>query len=159
MAAHLRKRIAVCLAALAFVCVVSSCETSSLTGTTAGTTFFGTGTTTFGTFGPRIVIVGGNGQTIGPLQELRVPFTVQVFDQFGLVVPGIEVFWEITFGGGALFTFVSVTDFNGLAFNLYRAGPFVTTANVIATVRGLPPVIFTVFITPARTGPACTFCP
>lgn len=45
------------------------------------------------------------------------PLGVQAIDRFGNPVPGVQVFWNVTDGGGAMFTFTTFTDQNGITLN------------------------------------------
>ena len=46
------------------------------------------------------------------------PLVVQALDRFGNPVPGVQIFWNVTDGGGAMFTFSTFTDQNGITLNV-----------------------------------------
>jgi adhesin/invasin len=131
-----RKDLSACIVALFIAAAVWACDTDGRFIATAADI----------TVGARVVIVGGNGQSVFPNTPTAAPFTIQVLDTTGFVVPGLGVAWQIDSGGGALTNITSVTNANGIASTQYTAGPLITTATITATVNGLLPVTFTAFI-------------
>jgi adhesin/invasin len=94
--------------------------------------------------------VAGDGQTGLPGASLA-PFTVQVTDEFGNVLPGVTVRWTVLDGGGALSSETSATDITGRASVSYQLSQVPGTAHVRAEA-GSPPVS-TVFTATAAEPP------
>jgi hypothetical protein len=74
--------------------------------------------------GDRQTVTIGFGDSLDPTDftpflnpEQPNPLGVQALDRFGNPVPGVQVFWNVTDGGGAMFTFTTFTDQNGITLN------------------------------------------
>ena len=74
---------------------------------------------------------------------LTDPFVVLVLDQNGDPLPGIQVAFAVTAGGGALSAETATTDADGRAATTLTVGSQPGTNTLEATVAGLEPVTFT----------------
>ena len=93
---------------------------------------------------PRALTVIGGEEQEGPLNaQLDSPFVVEVRDQYGNLLEGAEVTFEVTAGGGTLSAAVDTTDAEGRAVTTLTLGRAPGTNTVVATVAGLEPVTFT----------------
>jgi plastocyanin len=72
---------------------------------------------------------------------LPMPYVVQVTDNNGRAVPGVQVTWAFVTGGGSLSPNPDTTDASGLASTVHTLGMAPTNV-VSATVFGLPTVLF-----------------
>ena len=74
---------------------------------------------------------------------LTKPIVVVVLDQNGDPLPGIQVTFAVTAGGGALSVETATTDENGRAATTLTLGPQPGINTVVASVPDLDPVTFT----------------
>jgi Bacterial Ig-like domain (group 1) len=72
------------------------------------------------------------------------PLVVGVYDPTSNPIPGVDVSWAVTAGGGSLSDVVSTTDSMGLATTTLTVGPTVVDNLVTVTVADQPPVEFSV---------------
>jgi len=121
-----------------------STGTQTTTATAAGVpgspvTF--THTATSGTAVRVVKLFGDNG--VAPVgSRLTDSLVVQVQDATGNGVPGRNVNWVITTGGGSAQPTSSTTDASGKAFTVWTLGPTAGTNTLTAAVAGLPQVQF-----------------
>ena len=103
-----------------------------------------TGTTVVNTNPPAAVAAFiGNNQSSAINATLITPLTVKVTDAAGAVVPGVQVVWSVTSGGGSVAPATSTTDSNGRARTIFTLGSLVGIQRVLATVASLAtPVTF-----------------
>ena len=93
--------------------------------------------------GPRTLTkVSGDKQQGLPGAQLAEPFVVSVLDQNGDPLPGAEVAFSVTAGGGTLSANTTVTDANGRASITLTLGSEPGRNTVAARVGDLKPVIF-----------------
>ena len=85
----------------------------------------------------------GNRQQGGLGAALAEPFAVSVLDQNGNPLPGAEVTFSVTAGGGSLSATTATTDAEGRAVTTLTLGSEPETVTVVAAVAGLDPVTFT----------------
>jgi hypothetical protein len=95
-----------------------------------------------------IVIVAGLNQTAPINTKLATDFSVVVSTQFGELLRNQTITWTVVTGGGTLNPTTSITGDNGVASTSYTTGPTAGTDTIQAKVNGLPPVTFTVTVTP-----------
>jgi hypothetical protein len=95
-----------------------------------------------------IVIVTGQNQTASINTVLPTDFSVVVSTQFGQPLLGQTITWTVVTGGGTLNPGTSVTSGNGTASTSYTTGPTAGTDQIQAKANGVPPVTFTVTVTP-----------
>ena len=91
----------------------------------------------------QLVSVDGDGQTGSVGTQLASDFVVSVLDGNGDGVVNHSVTFTVTEGGGFLSVTYATTDANGEARTRLTLGSALGTNRVQASVRGLPPVIFT----------------
>ncbi len=72
------------------------------------------------------------------------PLVVGVYDSLSNPIPGVDVAWAVTAGGGSISDMVSTTDSMGLATTTLTVGPTVVDNRVAVTVANRPPVEFSV---------------
>jgi len=72
------------------------------------------------------------------------PLVVGVYDSLANPIPGVDVSWAVTAGGGSISDTVSTTDSMGLATTTLTVGPTVVDNLVAVTVANRPPVEFSV---------------
>jgi outer membrane autotransporter protein len=87
-----------------------------------------------------ITTVSGDNQSAAAGTALQ-PFVVQVASG-GQSIPGLEVTWSVTQGGGTLAQSVTVADGNGHASNTLTLGPSAGVNTVRASIGGLGNVTF-----------------
>ena len=89
-----------------------------------------------------LIMLSGDRQQGLAGSELSEPLVVQVFDQNGNALPGLQVTFAITAGDGTLSLETATTDIDGRAATTLTplAGG---TVSVEVTVEGLEPVVFT----------------
>ena len=77
------------------------------------------------------------------------PLVIGVYDSLSNPIPGVDVNWAVTVGGGSLSDLVSTTDSMGLATTTLTVGPTVIDNLVTATVTTRPPLEYSVIgVTP-----------
>lgn len=91
-----------------------------------------------------IALLDGNGQDGSAGAALAAPLRVVVTDELGDPVPGVDVAWAVTAGGGSI-TPESTTDAGGVAQATFTLGPGTGEHRATAAVSGLDgsPVEFT----------------
>jgi hypothetical protein len=98
-----------------------------------------------------LTIVGGDQQSGVPGSRLPLPFEVRVDGTDQQPLPGVQVAFVVTTGGGSVDSALTTTNANGIArtgANLGQSGPQTYTASV----PGLTPVLFTAtLLAPGRT--------
>jgi hypothetical protein len=95
--------------------------------------------------GPPNIILPINGDLgSAEVSTAADPLVVGVYDSLANPIPGAEVIWAVTTGGGSLSDVVSTTDSMGLATTTLTVGPSVTDNIVTATVADRAPVEFSV---------------
>ena len=100
--------------------------------------------TTVGTGTPKAVVTTGNNQSGMPGDILTNYLVVQVNDDSGHALSGVNVTWTVTSGGGTLSAVTTTTDMYGRAIAAWTLGSTVGPQTVSATVDGLAaPVQFT----------------
>jgi len=92
-----------------------------------------------------LVLVSGNNQTGAATTALASPFVVAVKDSNANGVPGVDVAFVVTLGGGSVSSASVTTDSEGRARSTLTLGSVVTTNRAEARVTGLTgtPVVFT----------------
>jgi len=95
-----------------------------------------------------IVIVSGQNQTAPTNTTLPVNLSVTVTTQFGQPLLNQTITWTVVSGGGTLDPATSVTTGSGLASTSFTTGTTAGTVKIQAKANGLPPVTFTVTVTP-----------
>jgi len=81
----------------------------------------------------------------GPVgAELPLPLVVQIRDEFGAALEGVDVSWNVVTGGGNLSSATTTSDATGLAKVFLTLGSSAGGQDVTASVDGLPgsPVTF-----------------
>ncbi len=100
-----------------------------------------TRTVTFAAEGIRIPrtleIISGGGQEGLPGSALENPFVVEVQDQSDKPLPGVQVTFSITAGGGMLSATSVTTDSNGRAESILTLGPDPGANSVTVSVSGI----------------------
>lgn len=96
-------------------------------------------------------VVDGNTQTIPTGTTAPIPLTVRTFDEPRNPLPGIQVHWVISTGGGTLSSSTSTTDNTGTASVTYTAPAQPGPVTVQATVPPELTVHFTLTVV-AATG-------
>jgi hypothetical protein len=97
-----------------------------------------------------LTIIGGTEQAVAVGTQATAPLQVVVIDQYQFVLPGVQIVWTITDGGGslsttageALNTVTVPTDESGISTVNYTAGPTATDAHITAEVVGVFHVTF-----------------
>jgi hypothetical protein len=87
-----------------------------------------------------VAVASGNNQSRGPGTELAEPIAALVADAFGNPVPGVQVAWSVTAGGGTVTPAASVTDASGIARATWTLGQSVGGHAAQAAVTGLTTV-------------------
>ena len=82
-------------------------------------------------------IISGVDQKGLPGNVLEKPFVVEVRDQTDNPLPGVEVTFTVTAGGGTVQPEIATTDENGRAESILTLGPNPATNTVEATVTGI----------------------
>ena len=82
-------------------------------------------------------IVSGDDQEGLPGEVLEKPFVVEVRDQFDNLLPGAEVTFTVSSGGGTLSATSVTTDSNGRAESTLTLGPNPGTNTVTVSVTGI----------------------
>jgi adhesin/invasin len=95
-----------------------------------------------------VVIVSGQNQSAPINTKLTTDLSVAVTTQFGELVSGQTVTWVVVTGTGTLDPATSVTGDTGAASTSYTTGSASGTDKIQAKVGALPPVTFTVTVTP-----------
>lgn len=91
-----------------------------------------------------IAVVSGNNQTRAPSTTLLLALVVQVTDQYGNVVPGVNVTYSDNGAGGSFSANPVVTNLGGKASVSYTTPPTAGTVSITASVPGVPtPAQFT----------------
>ena len=85
----------------------------------------------------RIRIVSGNDQQGLPGAALEKPLIVEVRDQSGDPLPGVQVAFSVSIGGGMLSATSATTDVNGRAESTLTLGPNLGKNNVRVSVEGI----------------------
>ena len=92
---------------------------------------------------PRTMLKVAGDQQQGPFNSaLPNPFSVQVQDQDGNPLEGVEVTFAVTAGGGTLSATTATTDANGRAESTLTLGRQLGPNTVEVTVADLDPVVF-----------------
>jgi len=108
-----------------------------------------------GPHGPSaLTAVSGNGQSGTVAQALPNPLVVKVTDADGVGMPGVNVVWAVTAGGGALSVSASITDVTGSAVCVLTLGAVAGANTVTATVAGLPSIPAATFTATGTAGAA-----
>ena len=81
-------------------------------------------------------IISGNDQEGLPGAALDKPFVVEVRDQTDKPLPGVQVTFSVTSGGGTLSATSATTDVNGRAKSILTLGPNPGTNTVTVSVAG-----------------------
>ena len=81
-------------------------------------------------------IISGGDQEGLPGAALDKPFVVEVRDQTDKPLPGVQVTFSVTSGGGTLSATSATTDVNGRAKSILTLGPNPGTNTVIVSVAG-----------------------
>jgi hypothetical protein len=85
-----------------------------------------------------IILISGNGQNATVGRQLLAAFVVEVQDQFGNSIPGENVWFNITSGGGSLSVINPViSDVNGRAWVFLTLGTISGVNMVTAEIAGL----------------------
>lgn len=84
-----------------------------------------------------VAVASGNNQSRGPGTELAEPIAALVADAFGNPVPGVQVTWAVTAGGGSVTPAASATDASGIARATWTLGQGVGAHAAQATVAGV----------------------
>ena len=92
---------------------------------------------------PSLTKVSGDSQTGTPGVKLPNPMTVAVRDAFASPVPGTNVSFSVTAGGGSVSPTNTVSDANGRASTTLTLGPGTGNNTVHATATGFGSVDFT----------------
>ena len=87
--------------------------------------------------------VSGDWQEARAGDTLPEPLTVQARDQYGTLLVGITVTFEVIEGGGSLSVYEAVTDAEGKAYTVLTLGQEPATNIVQVTAEGLEQVTFT----------------
>ena len=85
----------------------------------------------------RMELISGDDQEGLPGAALEKPFVVEVRDQTDRPLPGIEVVFSVTSGGGTLSATSVTTDSNGQAESTLTLGPNPGTNTVTVSVTGI----------------------
>ena len=107
--------------------------TVSVTGIQEGQTFSAEGIRIPKT----LEIISGNDQEGLPGAALEKPFVVEVRDRSDKPLPGVEVTFSVTSGGGTLSATSATTDSNGRAESTLTLGPNPGTNTVTVSVTGI----------------------
>lgn len=108
------------------------------------------------------VVISGSGQVLEWGYPAPEPLKVKVIDVDGAGVPGIDVTWSLSSGGGSIEYQTTVTDQDGMASTRYAANTElgVSTVRVTSQVAGLQPAVFALGIGPVvitgHSSLACT---
>ena len=84
----------------------------------------------------KLEIISGNGQTGHPGFALENPFVVEVRDQTDVPLPGVQVTFSVTGGGGALSAIRATTDTDGRAASTLTLGSDPGTNSVEVNIEG-----------------------
>lgn len=95
-----------------------------------------------------IVVVSGQNQTAPINTMLPVDLSVAVTTQFGQPLLNQMITWTVVTGAGTLQPATSTTTGSGVASTSYTTGTAAGTDQIQAKTNGLPPVTFTVTVTP-----------
>ena len=92
----------------------------------------------------RMTKVSGDRQSGPASSQLPLPYVVQIRDEFGAVLAGVDVAWDVSAGGGGLSADTTTSDATGLAKVFHTLGSSAGGQEVVASVDGLSgsPVIF-----------------
>ena len=82
-------------------------------------------------------IISGDKQQGQPGEALAKPFLVEVRDRSGEPLPGAQVTFSVTSGGGTLSVTSATTDSGGRAESILTLGPNLGTNTVIVSVTGI----------------------
>ena len=82
-------------------------------------------------------IISGVNQAGLPGDALEKAFVVEVRDQFDKPLPGVEVTFSVSSGGGTLSTQTTTTDSNGRAESILTLGPNLGKNSVRVSVEGI----------------------
>jgi adhesin/invasin len=97
----------------------------------------------------QVAVQAGNGQSATVNTAVGVPPAVIVRDQYSNPVPGVEVVFAVTGGGGAVTGGTDTTDAGGIAsVTSWTLGTAAGANGLAATVIALPPVAFSATGTP-----------
>ena len=91
----------------------------------------------------RIDVVEGNGQSGSAGMPLPRPLVVRLLDEAGSGVPGQEVNWIVSTGGGSANPVTDTTNAEGLASAEWTLGPVEGPNTLDVVVSGIGPVTFT----------------
>lgn len=97
-----------------------------------------------------MTLVSGNEQTIDAGAALPQPLVVRITDQHAEGMPGVQVTWTVTGGGGSMASVTTSTNGAGEAQVEWTIGATVAVNTATASVDGLSAVSFTAG---ARPGP------
>ena len=84
-----------------------------------------------------LVEISGNNQQSLPGVALENPFVVELRDQSGNPLQGVQVMFSVTSGGGTLSATIVTTDSNGRAESTLTLGPEPGTNTVTVSVTGI----------------------
>jgi alpha-tubulin suppressor-like RCC1 family protein len=90
-----------------------------------------------------LTLISGGGQTATAGTTLPQEIAIRLNDAFGNVVPGTEVSFTVTAGGGATNVPSAVSDNAGVVKFRWTLGPVAGTQSVAATIFGVTPLIIT----------------
>ena len=85
----------------------------------------------------KLEIISGDDQEGAPGEALEQPFGVEVRDQFDKPLPGAQVAFTVTAGGGTVQPEIVTTDENGRAESTLTLGPNPGTNTVMVSVLGI----------------------
>ena len=98
---------------------------------------------------PNIVIPINGDLGSAEVGTVADPLIVGVYDSLSNPIPGVDVTWAVTAGGGSLSDLVSTTDSMGFATTTLTVGSTVVDNLVTATVTNRPPIEYSVIgVTP-----------
>jgi len=95
-----------------------------------------------GTEATQLVKSAGDQQSWYFDNPLPEPYGVLALDAAGLAVPGVEVSWSVTTGGGSVDPTQGETDASGTATAVHTLGSSGAGHTVTASATGLAPVVF-----------------
>lgn len=84
-----------------------------------------------------LTAIRGGGQRDTVMRTLAEPYVLQVADQYGNTVPGVEVRWAVTSGQGSVSPSFTITDAAGLASVAHTLGPIAGPQAVNASVESV----------------------
>ena len=85
----------------------------------------------------KLAVISGDNQQGPPGAALAKPFAVEVRDQSDKPLPGVQVTFAVSSGGGTLSATSVTTDSNGRAESTFTLGPNLGTNTVTVSVTGI----------------------